>query len=162
MNHQINFLDRENTSVPAFFLFLFFFFFLFLKYYNHYVITVLCLNYLNCTKCPMNLAQFFHPFVRLYATKDLRIDSSGFFSEFLHKRNLFRSRGLKKSKNVSKVFEDIDKNLVHFYVLCLLEYGSTNNLLSAKINFLGKIWFFSYGPKISRPIRIQDSLNYII
>ena len=33
--------------------------------------------------------------------------------------------------------------------------------LFAKTTCLGKIWFLSYGPKTSKPIRMQGSLNRI-
>ena len=32
--------------------------------------------------------------------------------------------------------------------------------LSTETTCIGKIWFLSYNPKTSRPIRIQDSLNF--
>ena len=41
----------------------------------------------------------------------------------------------------------------------LLEYKYINGLVT---KYQGKIWFLTYSPKTSRPIRIQDSLNNII
>ena len=38
-------------------------------------------------------------------------------------------------------------------------FASVQKVRLAKTNRLGKMSFLSYGPKISRPIRMQDSLN---
>ena len=56
-------------------------------------------------------------------------------------------------------FHSFYENLVHWCALFIVYNESPYGPLSSeKTACLGKIWFSSYGPKCSRPIRLQESL----
>ena len=111
----------------------------------------------------------------LFETQDFRIGSTFFFHIFCMKLDSQKERKLMKHnfwKNVPWGHEGPEKpknevygvwqthNLLMFFKL---EYKGTNGLLTfCKNHVFGKNLVLIYGPKTSKPIRMQDSSNYNI
>ena len=92
------------------------------------------------------------PSVCRYARQYLR-SGSPVFKIFLHEV-------IKQGKWRSPIFGKKFQLVSHLYVLFYFIMKALMVFqLSTKTACLGKIWFLSYGPKISRPVRIQVSLN---
>ena len=49
--------------------------------------------------------------------------------------------------------------LLLLLLLLLFEYENTKRNTPTKIISLGLIWFLIFGPKTSRPVRMQNHLN---
>ena len=123
-------------------------------------------------------------FVRLYICLQCKTSgSSVFFLIFFHNVRNHRvrvpvsdgSQFLKKGSNglggarkfqkwpQQEVFRVLTK--IFFIRMCFFYFNMQVPMvfwLFAKTTCLGKIWFFSYGSKTSRPLRMQNSLNYNI
>lgn len=81
-------------------------------------------------------------------------------------KSFVRSGRFKKPQKCpwkKEILGGFNKNLIHSRVLSFLLYERTNGFLTfCKNYFPEKFWFLSFGWKTSRPVRVQNSLNYSI